>query len=133
MTDDTKRTWHLAARDAREAALEAIEYGDDRDADDMAHEYADGSADTFTYWHALCIYTDSSHVSDYVDDAADIMGDDARTPEAIAGACVYLALRDEYRETVEGLREDATHGRSILANAARMRERVARGNEWVAA
>ena len=41
MTDDTKRTWHLAARDAREAALEAIEYGDDRDADDMAHELRD--------------------------------------------------------------------------------------------
>jgi hypothetical protein len=31
------------------------------------------------------------------------------------------------------LREDATHGRSILANAARMRERVARGNAWVVA
>jgi hypothetical protein len=133
MSDDAKRTWPLAARDAREAALEAIEYGDDRDADDMAHEFADGSADSFTYWHALCIYTDSSHVRGYADDAADIMGDDARTPEAIAGVCVYLALREEFRETVEGLREDATHGRSILANAARMRERVARGNEWVAA
>ena len=133
MSDNETRTWHLAARDAREAALEALEYGDDRDADDMAHEYADGNADSFTYWHALCIYTDSQHVRDYADDAADMMGDDARTPEAIAGVCVYLALREEYRETIEGLREDATHGRSILANAARMRDRVARGNEWAAA
>ena len=133
MSDDEKRTWELAARDAREAALEALEYGDDRDADDMAHEYADGNADSFTYWRSLCIYTDSQHVRDYADDAADMMGDDARTPEAIAGVCVYLALREEYRETIEGLREDATHGASILANAARMRERVARGNGWVAA
>lgn len=131
MSDTESRTWQLAARDAREAALEAIEYGDDRDADDMAHEYADSSADTFTYWRSLCIYTDSSHVRDYADDAADIMGDDARTPESIAGVCVYLALRDEYRETVEGLREDATHSRSILANAQRMRKRVRHGNAWL--
>ena len=131
MSDDEKRTWELAARDAREAALEAMEYGDDRDADDMAHEYADGNADSFTYWHALCIYTDSQHVRDYADDATDYVQDDARTPEAIAGLCVYLALRDEYRETLNGLREDATHGASILANAQRMRKRVRHGNAWL--
>lgn len=132
MSDTESRTWPLAARDAREAAAEAIAYGDDRDADDMAHEYADGCADAFIYWRALSLYVDSSHVRDYADDAADIANPDDRcTPESMACTCVYLALRDEYRETVEGLRADAEHSPSILANASRMRARVECGNAWI--
>lgn len=131
MAEESKRTWPLAARDAREAALDAIMRGEDMDDFDLAHEYAANDSDVFVYWHALCIYMDSSNVRDYASEVGEMLAPGDNTPEEIASACVYMALRDEYMETLEGLREDATHSGSVLANAARMRMRVEGGNARV--
>lgn len=111
--------------------MEAVTNGDDRDADDIAHEYADGCADVIYTYSALELYMDSSHVRDLEDEAEGYLPEDRRRVGDIATICAYLAIREEMRETLEGLREDATHSRSILANAARMRMRVEDGNARV--
>jgi hypothetical protein len=127
MTDE-RITWPIAAKDAREAALEAWQGGDDRDAEDIAHEYADGCADVIYNYRALSLYMDSTTVSDYLDFAIDIVHPSERTPERIASVCAYLATRCEYAETLRGLREDAAEDDAD----ERMRERVQYGNAWAA-
>ena len=64
--NDERITWPIAAKDAREAALEAWRYGDDRDAEDAAHEYADGCADVIYYGRALALYVRLCGCSDRV-------------------------------------------------------------------
>jgi hypothetical protein len=125
MTAEDRITWPIAAREAREAAWEAVADGDDRDADDMAHEYADGCADVIYNHRALALYVDSSTVSDYADDATEYATPEDRTPERIASICVYLALRAEYVETLRALREDDER------SDARMRLRVEGGNAYM--
>ncbi len=127
MTDE-RITWPIAAKDAREAALEAWRDGDGRDAEDMAHEYADGCRDVLVNHRALALYVDSSAVSDFADEAIGCVDADERTPERIAGVCAYFAIRCEYAETLNGLREDAAEDDAD----ERMRERVQYGNAWAA-
>jgi hypothetical protein len=126
MTEE-RITWPIAAKDAREAALESWQDGDDRDAEDIAHEYADGCADVIYNHRALSLYVDSTTVSDYADEATGYVDPDERTPERIASVCAYLAIRCEYAETLRGLREDAAE----YDADARMRDRVGRGNAYM--
>lgn len=140
--NEDRITWPLAARDAREAALESVENGDDRDADDIAHEYADGCADVIYNHRALSLYMDSTTVSDYAEEATGYVDPDERTPERIASVCAYLAIRSEYVETLEGLRMDPGdpfHIPGMLPHQypdaegvyARMRARVEYGNAYM--
>lgn len=90
----------------------------------MSHEYADGCADVIYNYRALCLYMDSTTVSDYADLAADYVDPDERTPERIASVCAYLAIRAEYWETLDQLRKDA-------GDSNRMRQRVECGNAYM--
>lgn len=121
-TDDSPKWWGptgaamTARADACERFAELVADGEDVkafDADQAAHEYADGCGDVIYTHRARALYFDAVEVQDCEDEARGLLdpgrGIDARhqqepvTVDRVVSVCVYIALRNEWERTFTGL------------------------------
>lgn len=103
-----KVTWSQVVRSVEECVRADIESGElDPHDDDALYEYAsvwaDSSEWTIYNYHVMNLWVDSSTVSDYESDAT--VESYGESIIEIMRRCVYLALHDLIRETVEEIRE----------------------------
>lgn len=132
MTHDDTPTWPTAARDAREAALEAYLDENVDDTDRAAAEYASWSEDAIIHWRARAIWADSSDVRDLEEQFGFGADDDAETRIAY---CVSAALHAEFTETIDALLDEDDDedlaDETDEERAARRDARVQNGNAWM--
>jgi hypothetical protein len=128
-------TWPTASRSAREAALETYIDGiaGASELEQAADDYAAWTEDHIINYRARAIFTDSPDVQNLEDYTH--LGEDASIDERIQ-ACVYLALRQEFMETIDALLEEDEDEdiseETPEQRQARHQARVDHGNAYMA-
>lgn len=111
MSDDRKSWWQIVD-ELPDIIRTDIENGDLNLADDdataeYAWQWADGSQYVIYTHHAMRLWCESDEVSDYEDEAWDLVGSSKdHSVVAVMSTCVYLALRQAIIEACEEIRNE---------------------------
>jgi hypothetical protein len=107
MSDETL-TWPSVCDEIRRGLEIDLDHGNidlDGDLDEIAWELADADANAWTYWRANSLWLDSSDVRDFEEEADELGWDEGETIQDRICRVVFLALRSEYRDALDDLRE----------------------------
>lgn len=113
MSEDRPTWWQIVSElpDMIKIDIENghLDIGDDEAVEVYAHEWADGSEYVIYTHHAMRLWCESNDVSDYEDEAWDLLDPDRTTVHSVSmimSSCVFLALRQAIIEACEELRNE---------------------------